>query len=177
MNASGTPERKGQNRRSFFAVLVGSVSVVVGALMAIPALRFFLYPVLRAIGGTEWLSVGTPSSFVGPGPFRKEVEIRKVDGWRASTVKRTVWVVRDAQNGLKVVSDVCPHLGCSVPWRDDEKEFHCPCHHAKFRADASLISGPSPRSLDPLPTKIENGQLWVKYQIFRNLVPTREVIG
>ena len=95
----------------------------------------------------------------------------------ASTAKRTVWVVHPAGAPLRVVSDVCPHLGCGVPWRDDEKIFHCPCHHAKFDAAGELISGPAPRGLDPLPTKIENGKLLVQYQFFRNLVKTREVIG
>jgi hypothetical protein len=28
-----------------------------------------------------------------------------------------------------------------------------------------------------LPVKVEDGKLWVKYQVFRNLVSTREVIG
>lgn len=167
----------GSSRRSFFGFLVGSVSAVVGVMMSIPVLRFLLFPVFRSGEAAGWFSLGDPAQFSGPGPSRAEVEFRKVDGWRTSTVKRTVWIVRNAQNQLQVVSDVCPHLGCSVPWRDDERIFHCPCHHAKFQSSGDLIGGPSPRSLDPLPTKIEDGRLWVKYQVFRNLVSTREVIG
>lgn len=167
----------GSSRRSFFGILVAAVSAVVGAIMSIPVARFLLFPVFRSGEGAGWFSLGDPGRFSGTGPFRSEVEVRKVDGWRVSTVRRTVWVVRDPQNQWRVVSDVCPHLGCSVPWRDDEQAFHCPCHHARFQRSGDLIGGPSPRGLDPLPIKIENGSLWVKYEVFRNLVPTREVIG
>jgi menaquinol-cytochrome c reductase iron-sulfur subunit len=158
-------------------VLIGSISAVVGILMAIPVLRYLLYPVFRVTGGVAWYSVGGTDEFAGPGPFRKEVEVRRIDGWRASTSKRTVWVVRDGRNQLAVVSDVCPHLGCGVPWREDEAIFHCPCHHAKFSGSGALIGGPSPRSLDTLPVKVENGMLLVKYEVFRNLVSYKEVIG
>jgi len=167
----------GSSRRSFFGILVGSVSAVVGVIMSIPVMRFLLFPVFRSGEEAGWFSLRDPGRFSGPGPYRAEVEVRRLDGWRVSTVKRTVWVVHDPQNQLRVVSDICPHLGCSVPWRDDERIFHCPCHHAKFMPSGDLLSGPSPRSLDPLPIKIENGSLWVKYEVFRNLVPTREVIG
>ncbi len=166
-----------RTRRSFFGVLIGSISLVVGVLMAVPVLRYLLYPIFRMTGGVEWYPLGMAAEFAGPGPFRKEVEIRRVDGWRAVTSKRTVWVVRDARNALAVVSDVCPHLGCGVPWREDEGIFHCPCHHAKFNRSATLVDGPSPRSLDTLPLKVENGTLLVKYAVFRNLVPSKEVIG
>jgi len=164
-------------RRSFFAVLIGSISGVVGILMAVPVLRYLLYPVFRATGGVAWYSVGRADEFAGQGPFRKEVEVRRVDGWRALTSKRAVWVVRDGRNQLAVVSDVCPHLGCGVPWREDEGIFHCPCHHAKFGRNGALIGGPSPRSLDTLPVKVENGMLLVRYEVFRNLVSYKEVIG
>ena len=42
---------------------------------------------------------------------------------------------------------------------------------------APARAAPPPRGLDPLPVKVEGGKLWVKYQYYRQLVPTREVIG
>jgi Rieske Fe-S protein len=179
-DAIGRPEigsaKSMPTRRSFFAVLIGSISVTVGALMTVPVLRYLLYPIFRVTGGVAWYSLGRAEDFLGPGPFRKEVEIRRIDGWRALTSKRTVWVVRNG-NELAIVSDVCPHLGCGVPWREDQGMFLCPCHQAKFNRSGALIGGPSPRSLDTLPVKVENGMLWVKYQVFRNLIPYKEVIG
>lgn len=167
----------GRSRRSFFGILVGSISAVVGAIMAIPLARFALYPVFHSTGGTEWFSLGSPDQFGSREPVRAEVEVRKVEGWRASVVKQTVWVTRDGAGQIRVLSGICPHLGCTVPWNATENMFVCPCHKGFFKPDGSLVSGPPPRGLDPLPTKIENGQLWVKYQHFQQLVPGRQVIG
>ncbi len=158
----GSPEVPGAStRRSFFGVLIGSISAVVGALMAVPLARFALDPVLHPAGGADWFDLGSPDQYGGAAPVRAEVAFRKVDGWRVSQVRQTV----------------CPHLGCVALWNGERQRFVCPCHQGNFAADGSRISGPPPRGLDPLPVKVAGGKLWVKYQYFRGLVPTREVIG
>ncbi len=169
--------QQGPSRRSFFGILIGSISAVVGAIMAIPLARFALHPLFHAGGGADWYPLGKPEDFSGADPVRAEVEVRKVDGWRASAVKQTVWVTRDAAGQLRVLSAVCTHLGCVVPWSAEQKLFACPCHKGFFAKDGTHVSGPPPRGLDPLLSKVEDGKLWVKYQYFRQLVPRREVIG
>jgi menaquinol-cytochrome c reductase iron-sulfur subunit len=164
-------------RRSFFGTLVGAISAVVGALMAIPLIRFAAYPVFHGGGGADWFPVGKPDNFTGAEPIRAVVEVRKQDGWRVSTTKQTVWITRDDKGELKVLSAVCSHLGCVVPWTQEKQMFVCPCHKGFFGKDGARVSGPPPRGLDVLPSKIENGTLYVKYQYFRNLVAKREVIG
>ena len=76
-----------------------------------------------------------------------------------------------------MLSAVCPHLGCSVQWRASKSEFECPCHGASFRPDGARTGGPSPRGMDALETKVQDGRLMVRYQYFRQLVSTKEVIG
>ena len=29
---------------------------------------------------------------------------------------------------MRVLSPICPHLGCSIPWNKAKQEFICPCH-------------------------------------------------
>ncbi len=167
-------------RRSFFGVLVGSISAVVGAMMAVPLVRFALHPVLHAAGGAEWCALGSHDELAAAaagGPVRAEVSFRRVDGWRATTVKQTVWVTRGVKGGMVVLSGICPHLGCVAIWHADRDRFVCPCHNGNFDRHGERVSGPPPRGLDPLPVKLDGGKLWVKYQYFRNLVPQREVIG
>jgi menaquinol-cytochrome c reductase iron-sulfur subunit len=166
-------------RRSFFGVLVGSISAVVGAMMAVPLVRFALHPVLHGGGAADWFALGSPEELAAAvtEPLRAEVSFRRVDGWRATTVKQTVWVTRGAKGGLVVLSGTCPHLGCVAIWHGDRGRFVCPCHNGNFDRHGELLSGPPPRGLDPLPVKIEGGKLWVKYQYYRQLVPDREVIG
>jgi menaquinol-cytochrome c reductase iron-sulfur subunit len=39
------------------------------------------------------------------------------------------------------------------------------------------ISGPAPRSMDDLESKVEDGMLKVRYQYFRQLIPTKEALS
>lgn len=165
-----------EGRRSFLGVLASAISAAVGVFMAIPLIRFASYPLSRRAGEAEWFPVGKVDSFAGAEPIRAEVEVRRRDGWRVTTSRQTVWVVPGA-GGPKVLSAICTHLGCVVPWNAQLQEFACPCHRAFYARDGARISGPQPRGLDPLPTKIEGGTLFVRYQYFRQLVPYREVIG
>jgi cytochrome b6-f complex iron-sulfur subunit len=43
---------------------------------------------------------------------------------------------------------VCVHLGCKVPFRDDCNSFKCPCHGSHYNVDGEYLDGPAPRSLD-----------------------------
>src|SRR5512135_1308277 len=83
-----------QQRRSFLGVLVGSISAVVGAMMAVPLFRFTAWPMFHKGGGTDWFALGPVDSYKGDLPVRAEIEVRKVDGWRVSTAKQTVYVTR-----------------------------------------------------------------------------------
>jgi menaquinol-cytochrome c reductase iron-sulfur subunit len=46
-----------------------------------------------------------------------------------------------------------------------------------FTPDGSRISGPSQRGMDTLQTSVQDGQLLVRFQYFRQLVSDKEVIG
>ena len=59
---------------------------------------------------------------------------------------RRLFLFRD-QNRFHVVSGICTHLGCTVQWRPDERQFTCPCHGSHFDEAGSVISGPAPRAL------------------------------
>lgn len=61
----------------------------------------------------------------------------------------------------------CPHLGCFVSSRGDGT-YHCPCHDSDFREDGSIGNpqSPSPRGLDRLLTRIEDGKILVQFLNF-----------
>jgi cytochrome b6-f complex iron-sulfur subunit len=67
----------------------------------------------------------------------------------------------------------CPHLGCTVPWRDDFAFvdpatghnrlgwFRCPCHGSTYNDAGVRVFGPAPRSMDHMEVTIEGGRISV----------------
>jgi len=55
------------------------------------------------------------------------------------------------------ISRTCTHLGCTVPWVEEEGRFLCPCHASAFDLRGVVSNPPAPRPLDTHPVRIENG--------------------
>ena len=166
------------DRRSFFAVLLGAGAAGVGALLAVPLVRFVLHPLLRVTTPASWSDVGSVEEFAsGALPVKKLITIDQRDGWRKIVSEKAVYVIKDANGQLGVLSSVCTHLGCSVPWRPERNQFVCPCHIGIFAPDGKLVGGPPPRDMDRLETKVEDGVLKVHHQYFRQLVKDKQVIA
>jgi menaquinol-cytochrome c reductase iron-sulfur subunit len=173
-----TSASKPESRRSFLAALLGVGSVFVGALLSVPLIRFALFPLIRRTTELRGSPVGQIGEFTSASePVMRTIQIEQVDGWRKAVSEKAVYVTKDSQGKLRVLTSICPHLGCTVPWNKDKKEFICPCHGATFAPDGSRISGPSLRGMDTLETSVESGQLLVQFQYFRQLVSDKEVIG
>jgi menaquinol-cytochrome c reductase iron-sulfur subunit len=165
-------------RRSFLAALLGLGSAAVGALLAIPLARFTLHPVLTQTTEKSWSEVGSVDEFKAlGGPAKKLVTIAERDGWRRTISEKPVYVTKDASGELIVLSAVCTHLGCTIPWVEKEKKFICPCHLGTFAPDGKLLSGPPPRNMDQLEAKIEGGVLKTKYEFFRQLTHNKEELA
>ena len=56
---------------------------------------------------------------------------------------------------------VCVHLGCKVPFRDDCNSFKCPCHGSHYNVDGEFLDGPAPRSLDRFAILFQGGNVVV----------------
>src|ERR1700722_6482516 len=167
-----------ENRRSFLAALLGVGGVFVGALLSVPLIRFALFPLIRRTTELKGSPVGGLSEFTSSTePVMRTIQIEQVDGWRKAVSEKAVYVTKDSKGQLRVLTSICPHLGCTVPWNKEKKQFVCPCHGATFAADGARVGGPSLRGMDALETSIQDGQLLARYQYFRQLVADKEVIG
>ena len=58
------------------------------------------------------------------------------------------WVKDSDGSYWLALYQVCVHLGCKVPFRDDCNSFKCPCHGSHYNVDGEYLDGPAPRSLD-----------------------------
>lgn len=129
----------------------------------------------------RWYSVGAVTSFELGKPRRVVLRRDVRDAWLVArdVAIGVVLVTRlDDVPTFRVLSAVCPHLGCSVSARGDE--WFCPCHDSSFAADGSLMPGrenPSPRGLDALPARVAGSVLEVQWRRFRTGTAEQKEIG
>jgi menaquinol-cytochrome c reductase iron-sulfur subunit len=175
---SATAEPSLQKRRSFLGALLALGSAFVGALLSVPLIRFAIFPLIRRTTVLKSSPVGSLSEFTSiTEPAMRTIQIEQIDGWRKTVSEKIVYITKDQQNQLCVLTSICPHLGCTVPWNKEKKQFICPCHGGTFSADGSRVSGPSQRGMDTLETSVQDGQLLVRFRYFRQLVSDKEVVG
>jgi len=75
--------------------------------------------------------------------------------------------VQKPDGSIAAFAPACPHLGCGYRWFPAEKRFKCPCHASVFDIDGNVLAGPAPRPLDGLETRVEDGRVFVKFQLFQ----------
>lgn len=171
-----------EGRRSFFLWLVAIGTATMGALLSIPLVRYALYPVFAKTTSAPWSKLGRKSKYDSlSAPLRETVDINQINGWMESASKKPVYVTKGNRkgslDGVEVLSAVCPHLGCEVPWNADAGKFMCPCHGSVFAPDGSLIQGPALRGMDTLAIKMDEDALMVRYEYFQALLPDKKVVG
>lgn len=144
--SDGIEHSDGLTRRKFLAVAWGAAIIALLGQAGV-AMANFLKPSVKA------------------GGFGGEVVAGKPKEFRPGTVSR----VSDGHFYISCLEDGgflalwwrCTHLGCTVPWRRDEKEFHCPCHGSLFNNKGEVLGGPAPTPLELFPIKLVDGNLVV----------------
>jgi cytochrome b6-f complex iron-sulfur subunit len=133
---------------------------------ASPSRRAFLWKAwigLAAVAVAEvvWVALG----FLRPRkPLEEEeaavVTAGPVEGFPSDSVtafpQGKFYLARLEDGGFLAVSRECTHLGCTVPWIEDEHRFVCPCHASAFDIRGEVINPPAPRALDLFEVRIEN---------------------
>jgi menaquinol-cytochrome c reductase iron-sulfur subunit len=143
----------------FGAAVVALVAGVpqVGAVLATP--RTAAPNAFAEVGPIADLPVGEPVGLT----FVAE----STDAFNVGLLPHNIWVVKDAAGGVTVFSPVCTHLGCQVFWDGGTQHFVCPCHNSIFASNGTVVSGPAPRPLDTLPSKVsKDGVLSVRWTDF-----------
>jgi Rieske Fe-S protein len=71
-------------------------------------------------------------------------------------------IVLNTEDGLRAYSAVCTHFACIVTWEPENNRLACPCHEGYFEPmDGSVISGPPPNPLEPIPVFNQDGTLFI----------------
>ena len=165
------------DRRSALRTIVVGGAVGCGAL-AVPTVRLLIAPAQAGAGAGRWIKT-VPVDSLGEGePKRVALVADRRDAW---TLDKNVelgaaWLERRGSTVL-AWSTVCPHLGCAVDRSASGPGFYCPCHDSSFDPDGRCLTGPSPRALDVLATRVEDGFVFVEFRRFRQGIPDKEPIG
>jgi Rieske Fe-S protein len=153
-------------RRGFtLAIVAGSCAI--GAATAIPAAAFVAAPIGAGGAGGRWVRTIRLDQLKEGEPKRVAIVDDRRDAWTLEKAVDlgSVWLVRHGDK-VTAFSAVCPHLGCSVNALADGA-FSCPCHTSAFDAAGKKKSGPSPRDMDTLGTRIEEGFVAVDFRRFK----------
>lgn len=167
-------------RRSFLKLVTAGLGALTAGLAVIPGLGFLAAPGRQAGAGGGPLRVAGERDVKPNRPLRVTAVGPHDDAWlRLDKVTLgSCWLVRAAEDGpIRAFSTVCPHLGCGVDYDETAGKFNCPCHTSAFDLEGRCLSGPSPRGLDELETRIEGRDVLVRYQRFRVGTAKREPIG
>lgn len=60
---------------------------------------------------------------------------------------------------VRAFSLICTHLGCTVQWQPEKKEFYCPCHDGRFDEFGEVLAGPPPIPLEQIALRVEGDQV------------------
>ncbi len=148
-------------RRDFFGAIVKTLGALVGTMLAVPLGGYVLSPVLRRETDGSWISLGNADKFAADRPTRVEYSYEKQDGWLKTKVSRYAFVVQRPERVI-AFSPICTHLGCSVAWNEEKKQFNCPCHGGVYNTSGKVVSGPPPKPLTQFETKVEEGKLYIR---------------
>jgi Rieske Fe-S protein len=167
-------------RRSLLTAASGALMTLIGAALAVPAAMFVGFPTRRRTvsGAEDPIDVAALGALPEGQPVRMAIRARRLrDAWNAFTdvTLGAVWLTRRGDE-VQALSTVCPHAGCAVDWQPVEHEFRCPCHASVFAPDGAVRSGPSPRPMDPLDCRVQDGRVQVTWTRFRQGVRDREPV-
>lgn len=130
--------------------------------------RSFFWTIWLALGGVFLLEcVWVVVDFLRPRKGRTDsdngsiIVAGPVERFEANSVtafqRGKFYLARMEDGGFLAMSRECTHLGCTVPWVDEEKRFVCPCHASAYDIKGDVVSPPAPRALDLYAVRIENG--------------------
>lgn len=97
--------------------------------------------------------------------FGSVVRAGSLDDFPVGSVTRVrdgrFYISRISEDEIIALYWKCPHLGCTVPFKDSDDLFVCPCHGSVYEKTGQNIAGPAPRPLDYMRVEIRGNDVYV----------------
>lgn len=169
---SSSQGQRETTRRGFLKLMTGLMSALVAVALGVPLIGTIIGPSFR-MKKPQWAKVGDISLLSLEQPTNMKFPFKTEDAYLRETVIHEVWVIKHSPSEITVFSPICPHLGCRYSWHPETQEFACPCHGSIYSIAGKVLGGPAPRSLDTLPMKLEKGELFVEWEMFKVGIPQK----
>ncbi|GAB4377352.1 MAG: hypothetical protein Kow0042_24960 [Calditrichia bacterium] len=144
-------EKENKQTRRKFLLNLGILGAVILAILAFARGLFqFVFPERKEKRYHKYLVC-------------KEGEIPRGKAKEITLGQKPIFIVH-LEEGYKVFSGVCTHLGCVVQWKSAEGHFYCPCHKGYFAKTGEVISGPPPRPLDEYEVRVEKNLVYIQVE-------------
>lgn len=170
-----TDERDG--RRGALKALCAIGGAAFAGATVLPGARLLAGAPRAGAGRGEWIFAARLSTLREGEARRVSLIADRRDAWSVEkdAVLGAAWLVRKGEV-VSAFSVVCPHLGCSIGARSDGT-FTCPCHESSFTPEGRRVTGPSPRDLDRLETRVDGDRVFVELRRFRTGLRERVETG
>ncbi len=137
------------SRRDFMKVTTGAIGGIITAAIGAPVVGYLIDPALRAGAKQAWIPIGKLADIPINVPTPFSFTRTQVNGWERTGTSHGGFIIRKSEDpqDILILSSRCTHLGCSVNWREETRDFSCPCHDARFSQDGDVLDGPPPKPL------------------------------
>jgi len=157
------PEALGVSRRQFFNR--ATITLMSAGIASFAAASFvaFLWPSGTggfggsvAAGKLETIKAGIKQ---GGGFFYVPEAKSWITAYPAESIPAAKLIYADSllpamEQGIVVLSQKCPHLGCRVPECKTSQWFECQCHGSQYNRVGEKKGGPAPRGMDRHPADV-----------------------
>jgi Rieske Fe-S protein len=154
------------SRRDFIKLTTVAAGGVIVAAVGLPAIDYLIDPAVKAAKTDAWVPLGKLDSFEVGTPTLVSFTRSTENGWEKTVNSYGVFVLRQSDTEILVLSNKCTHLGCHVNWNAGKKEYICPCHDAQFSITGAVLGGPPPRPLDRYTgdqVKVEEDTIYIHF--------------
>jgi Rieske Fe-S protein len=141
------PSSPNLSRREFAKAITTFLGSIMGVITGFPLIAYIFSPATKVQKLDDWISLGSLEKYPVGTPTLFSFTRTKVNGWEQTTNSYGVFVIRDTESKVRVLSNVCTHLSCRVNWVEETQTFNCPCHDAMFDIEGNVLYGPPPKPM------------------------------
>jgi Rieske Fe-S protein len=136
-------------RKRFVDWLLGTTAGAFAVAVAYPVTRFIIPPDIPEVMSDSVLL-----------PFSAD-DVPPNSGQIFKFGSQPGIIIRTPEGELRAFSARCPHLDCTVQYRDDLSHIWCACHNGHFDLQGRNVAGPPPEPLDGFDVNVRAAEITV----------------